>query len=414
VPDASEKQYFLKIPRGLKREDGTSLEGLVWRCNTYLYGMKEASYQWMKLLDEFLGKVGFKASEKDKQLYTRIEKNGAVTRIGVHVDDGIITGKFDVIKNFIFELEKKWDITLELEPSIFVGWNIIRDRINKTIYVNQNHYIEHLLEQYGPAPIRTHHVAMEKDFDPTYDANLPLLDENVPYAKLLGSLLHLTQTRVDICYAVSVLAQFRNCAQAKHWNALKRILWYLCTTKHLHLVLGKLSRTALIGFSDASYATETDCKSRTGTIIHYYGSPIYWATSKQQLVAQSTAESEYVALAESTKTMIYCRQLLETLGVPAQEPDLILVDNQAAIELTKTEKINHRTRHIAVRYHAIKDYIAKKIIKVDYVNTLDMLADFLTKKFSRRQFEDFRDRIGLRRIKNDQGSGKLKAGRLDV
>jgi hypothetical protein len=58
----------------------------------YIYGMKEAGFQWGELLMEVLDFIGFVPSMKDDQIF-RGRNWGDMTTLGVYVDDGILTGK---------------------------------------------------------------------------------------------------------------------------------------------------------------------------------------------------------------------------------------------------------------------------------------------------------------------------------
>ena len=81
-----------------------------------------------------------------------------------------------------------------------------------------------------------------------------------------------------------------------HWSAAKRVLWYLKGTKNLGLTYkkGEPYRNRMYGYADASFATNADMTSTNGNMFILNGAAITWNSKRQQTVALSTAEVEYV------------------------------------------------------------------------------------------------------------------------
>ena len=100
----------------------------------------------------------------------------------------------------------------------------------------------------------------------------------------------------------------------------------------------------------------------------------------QNIVAQSTAEAEYVALAEATKATLWMRNFLsEIRELDLEEPTPIHVDNNSAIDMAENEGSSDRVKHIDVRYHFIKDIILKNWIVLYEVESRYNHADLHTK-----------------------------------
>lgn len=146
------------------------------------------------------------------------------------------------------------------------------------------------------------------------------------------------------------------------------------------------SEVKVCGFSDADYAgcVETR-KSTSGYVFVCASSPITWASQRQSVVAQSTTEAEYIALAFGTKEALWIKYFLDELGL-AQKSIVINVDNQSAIKLAKNSEFHKKTKHIDVRFHFIKDECNKGNIVVKYVESSNQLADIFTKPLSRSVF----------------------------
>ncbi|CAI7806219.1 unnamed protein product [Closterium sp. NIES-53] len=142
----------------------------------------------------------------------------------------------------------------------------------------------------------------------------------------------------------------------------------------------------LIVFVDADHAGDSDNRrSRTGYIYRLEPiGPISWQSSKQELIALSSAEAEYIALCSAT---LYLRELLEEAKL-AQLPNFSLFcDNQSAIRIANKNGFANRTKHIALRSFFVKDEIEKGRLELPYCPTSEMVADYLTKKLGKPKFE---------------------------
>jgi spore coat polysaccharide biosynthesis protein SpsF (cytidylyltransferase family) len=109
------------------------------------------------------------------------------------------------------------------------------------------------------------------------------------------------------------------------------------------------------------------------------GGPVSWCSRKQPITAMSTTESEYIAAAETAKQAIWIRHFLAAIRKHPKGPIELGIDNQGALALA-SNPVNHlRSKHIRVRYHAIRDFIEHGDIKAFFVPTSEMVADGLTK-----------------------------------
>ena len=91
-----------------------------------------------------------------------------MSRIGFHVDDGIILATKDCIDEVIKSLGAKWKMN-SMDARIYTGWNIFRDREKRIIYVNQRDYIEKIKHEFGPTPQRSYLTPMDNNFDAAID-----------------------------------------------------------------------------------------------------------------------------------------------------------------------------------------------------------------------------------------------------
>lgn len=183
------------------------------------------------------------------------------------------------------------------------------------------------------------------------------------------------------------------------WVEAKRIVRYLKGTKDLKLVLGTFEseeKNILLGYSDANWAEDaTDRKSNSGYLFKFNGGTISWACRKQSCVALSSAEAEYIALAEICQEVVWLRSLLEDFNEKQMQPTIIYEDNQSYIKLVYKEKYSKRTKHISTKYNYVKNLSDTDITRYMYCPTEIMVADILTKPLQQVKLKDLRQRSGL-------------------
>ena len=115
-------------------------------------------------------------------------------------------------------------------------------------------------------------------------------------------------------------------------------------------------------------------------------------------MALSTAEAEYIALAAAAQEAIWLRQLTTDLKNGPVGATMIFEDNQAAISMAKNPQFHGRSKHIAIKYHFIRDHVSSGSVELKYCCTKEMVADMLTKGLYRDQFEKLRWMTGVREM----------------
>ena len=151
----------------------------------------------------------------------------------------------------------------------------------------------------------------------------------------------------------------------------------------------------MVAYVDASHGATEDGKGITGFVLILSNGPISWSSKKQRLTTLSSAEAEYVALSDVTQEIIWIRNFLEELKHPLEAATVVYEDNQAAIALAHNTIINQRTKHIAIKYHFVRDHVSGKIIKLEYINTGSNLADGFTKNIGQKKLSMFCSKMGL-------------------
>ena len=346
--------------------------------------------------------VGFTQLKTDYCCFIRREDKSFTIMI-VWVDDILSFSNSDTGNDQIeADLKSKFEVNTIGNPSMILGIKLLQTP--NQITLSQAHFIDSLLKKFGL-----------KDANPVttpLDPNVNLDDEETEeksnnqskevshsYATLIGSLMYLALgTRPDITYAVNKLAQFTQLPKPKHWTAVKRIFRYLKGTQHHTLTYGgaeELLNQEINIFCDADWAGGSDRKSTSGYVVTIAGGAIAWSSKKQNSVALSTAEAEYIAAMHTAKQIIWQRSLFQELEIDLPATSTIFSDNQAAIAIAHHPEFHARTKHIDIAYHFLRDLVKSGTLNLVYINTHQNLADIFTKGLPRITHQDLTYEIGL-------------------
>jgi hypothetical protein len=153
----------------------------------------------------------------------------------------------------------------------------------------------------------------------------------------------------------------------------------------------------LEGYSDADGSMHEDRKAISGYAFLLDGGAVSWSSKKQEIIALSTTEAEYVASTQATKEAIWLRSLLGKIFGEFTGLTTLYRDNQSAIALTRDHQYHVHTKHIDICFHFIRWIIAKGKIKLVYCPTEDMIADTLTKALPSPKVKHFASSLGLRK-----------------
>jgi hypothetical protein len=189
------------------------------------------------------------------------------------------------------------------------------------------------------------------------------------YRSMIGSLLYLCASRLDIMLSVCMCARYQSDPKECHLVAVRRILRYLVSTPYFRIWYPKGSTFDLIGYLDSDYVgCKVDRKSTSRTCQFLGRSLVSWSSKKQTSVALSTTEAEYVAAGQCCVQLLWMRQTLRDFGYNLSEVPL-LCDNESAIRMADNPVEHNRTKHIDIRHHFLRDHHQKKDIEVYHINT---------------------------------------------
>ena len=135
-------------------------------------------------------------------------------------------------------------------------------------------------------------------------------------------------------------------------------------------------------------------KSTSGTCQLLERSLVLWISKKQNRVALSTVEAEYISASSCYVQILWIKATLNDFGIKFKKVPL-LCDNESAIKLTNNPVQHARTKHIDVRHHFIRDQQQKGDICIESVGTEDQLADIFTKPLDEKRFCKLRNELNI-------------------
>nr|GEY00307.1 putative ribonuclease H-like domain-containing protein [Tanacetum cinerariifolium] len=164
-------------------------------------------------------------------------------------------------------------------------------------------------------------------------------------------------------------------------------LQYLKGQPNLGLWYPKDSPFDLVAYTDSDYASASlDKKSTTGGCQFLGCRLISWQCKKQTVVANSTAEAEYIAASNCCGHVLWIQNQLLDYGYNFMQTK-IHIDKESTICIVKNPVFLSKTKHIEIRHHFNKDSNEKKLIQMIKIHTDQNIADLLTKAFDVSRFQ---------------------------
>lgn len=250
------------------------------------------------------------------------------------VNDGIIAGaNEDNINKFLNQLKNRFCLR-ELPVTSFVGLNL--NTTPDYIEIDQHDYVNQLITKYRletAKPIKTP-METKLDLDQVNALNGELCVKK--YQQLLGSLNYIMErSRPDINYSINLLSRYQLKATREMYRYLIRILRYLNSSKYKMKYIVNESAPTIEAYYDASWGPIPDRKSVTGYVILVHGNIVHFKTQKQSVMVLSTAEAEFIALADCLRDVMWIKNILTEMKTPV-EKIVIYGDNQASIQIAKS------------------------------------------------------------------------------
>ncbi|CAI7801216.1 unnamed protein product [Closterium sp. NIES-53] len=367
----------LRRPPGFTGSFLAGTQRSLWRP---VYGLRQAPREWHDTLRTTLAALVFAPSSSDPSLFLRTDTTLLPFYVLVYVDDLVFaTADTEALALVKAELQERHTCSDLGELRSYLGLQITRDRARRAITLTQSHMLHQVLQRFGfqysspqPTPLSTGHSLLA-----------PPSDESVepigPYLELVGCLMYLmTCTRSDLAYPRSLLARYvaRGRHRKVHWDTAKRVLLYLCSTSGMGLILGGQGAVVLIGHSDASWAEDQATQRPSQGYTFSLGSgSVSWRFTRSSSVLGSSCEAEIYAGAMAAQELLWLTYLLTDLGERSRSPPVLYVDNKAMLALCHKQRLEHKTKHIALRYFLARELQHHGQLRLSYVASRANTAD---------------------------------------
>jgi hypothetical protein len=324
-----QEDVFMRQPPGFKCL-GPNGEHLVAHLLSSLYRLKQAAYDWYKLLHAVLTSLGFVQCEADYAVFIFDHLDSEGTRIICiitwHIDDGLAgTNNHKFLDQTKSKITDCFGIT-DLGPvTKYLGVQFVRYRKTRQLWMHQEDYIVYLLQEHSMSQCNPVSLPMDPNFPfghPT-DVHPHIDDLDTKYRKLAGELLYLAMyTQPDIAHTIMHLAQNNSSPELCHYTAAKHVLRYLAGTINLRTHYGGAGiNPALHGFSDSDWAScPEDQISVSGYVWFFNGGPVSHSAKKQMTHALSSTEAKYMALTGAVQDGLWLRSFFTCIGIPLTLP----------------------------------------------------------------------------------------------
>jgi hypothetical protein len=383
------EEVYVEQPKGFEDHQ---FPHHVYKLKKALYGLKQAPRAWYERLTTYLLDQSFIRGQADRTLF--ISNKGEQKLIAqIYVDDIIFGATIDSQAHaFSDDMKQEFEMSLIGELTYFLGFQV--QQTSKGIYVSQFKYAQALVKRFGMDGKSHARTPMSTTAKLHSDAAGKSVDQTM-FRSMIGSLLYLTASRLDIAFSVGVCARFQANPKESHLTAVKRILWYVNATANFGVYFSRDTTLNLAGYSDADWAGNADDRKSTSGGCFYVGTNLVaWMSKKQNSISLSTAEAEYIAAGSCCTQLMWMKQLLADYGFP-QGMMVVYCDNTSAINISKNLVQHSRTKHIDIRHHFIRDLVENQVVSLDYVSTENQLADLFTKPLDGSRFEYLRNAIGI-------------------
>ncbi|KAK9032006.1 hypothetical protein V6N11_056291 [Hibiscus sabdariffa] len=399
-----EEDVYMTQPEGFVTPENA---GKVCKLQRSIYGLKQASRSWNLRFNEAIQEFGFIRNEDEPCVYKKFS-GSIVSFLILYVDDILIIGNdiptLQSIKTWLSSCFSMKDLG---EAEYILGVKIYRDRSRRLLGLSQSTYIDKVLNRYsmeeskrGFLPMR-HGISLSKEMCPSTPQERKRMSQ-IPYASAIGSIMYaMICTRPDLSYALSMTSRYQANPGECHWTAVKNILKYLRRTKDVFLVYGGEEELRIKGYTDASFQTDKDdSRSQSGFVFCLNGGAVSWKSSKQDTVADSTTEAEYIAASEAAKEAVWIKKFITELGViPSIADDVYLYcDNNGAFAQAKEPRSHQQSKHILRHFHLIREIVDRGDVEICKVHTDDNIADPLTKPLAQLKHDRHTESLGIRYV----------------
>ncbi|CAI7731199.1 unnamed protein product [Closterium sp. NIES-53] len=348
------EEIWLRRPPGFT---GSFPAGTQWSLRRPVYGLRHALREWHDTLRTTLAALGFAPSTVDPSLFLRTDATLPPFYVLVYVDDLVFaTADTEALAHVKSELQKRHTCTNLGELTSYLGLRITQDRAQRTITLTQSHMVQQVLQRFG----FTYSSPQSTPLPSGHSLSAPPSDESVepsgPYLELMGCLI----------------------------------------TSGMGLVLGGRARVVLTSHADPSWVDDLATqRSSQGYTFSLGSGSVSWRSTRSSSVLGSNCEAEIYTGAMVAQELRWLTYLLTDLGEAPRSPPILYVDNKAMLALCQEHRLEHRTKHIALRYFLARELQQRGQLRLAYVASQANTVDVFTKALQPCDHQRFCTVLGL-------------------
>ena len=389
MPEKSRSKY---ITKGLVK-DGCVLAEI----SKGIYGLAQAGLLAQNRLVDHLAKNGYLRLSEDHPCLFR-HCDGGITFCLVVDDFGVMYKKRKDVDRLLRVLEELYTVKTDWDGSTYIGFSIEHDKKNRIFSLSMPTYIEEAAKRFniGTPCEELHSPYLEHVRDITVCDS----QEKKRIQQIIGVLQYYARA-IDptILTVITKLASEQAKATKGTLKAAEHVIKYALSrpkpTIHFYP-----SNMKLICYSDASYLTESEGRSRMGGYL-FLGSgedtnllngPILCTSSIIDVVVSSAAESEYAAAYNNAREAAYIRLTLEALGY-CQGSTPVITDNSFVNAVTNGECKQRRSKAMDMRFNWLRDRVKQGQFEVSWCRGKHNIADYFTKELPPEHFKQLRKHV---------------------
>ncbi|GMI75368.1 hypothetical protein HRI_001206100 [Hibiscus trionum] len=216
------------------------------------------------------------------------------------------------------------------------------------------------------------------------------------YISLMRSLRYLIFTRPDILFVVGLVCHFMENSSSSHLTVAKIILSYLKGALNYGLFYGSSNIFELVGYCDSNFGGDKDDRKSTSRYAFSWEIQLSHEVLRRNQLARFLAVKLSMLLLHLVLVMLFAYGNC-WLKLNSQEKKVteILIDNKSAQALAKNLFFHDRSKNIDTQYHFIHECVEKKEVKLNYISSLDQVANIFTKPLKCDLFCKFRRLLGV-------------------
>ena len=363
-----------------------------------IYGLAQAGILAQQRLFEHLNRNGYKAISDDHPCLFKHELNDIVFCLVVD-DFGVKYKEKEHVEHLIKTLEELYILKVNWVGNSYVGFDIHHDKVNHTITLSMPRYIDDAIKRFRIEDATT----VDNPADPSKgnkgdDNEQPANeDDKKKIQQIVGVLLYYARA-IDpsLLVRINKIASEISTATTSTLRAAYRVLLYTNSHKDAKCIFRR-SDMKLICYSDASYLTERESRSRAGGLMFLgegddetkLNGPITCISNIIDVVVSSAAESEYAAAFINAQEAAFIKTTLEALGYK-QDPTVIVTDNAFVTSITNSECKQKKSRSMDMRYNWLRDRVNRGQFTIRWCPRERNIADFFTKDLPTNEFMKLR------------------------